>query len=51
MTDEEDYTIEPGDYIWIPKDVPRNFDYYLTRTAQIAAVIGAVATVVLLFAK
>jgi len=33
----------------VPKDIQRNFDYYLTRTARIAAVIGAVATVVLLF--
>lgn len=49
MTDSEDYTIESGDYIWVPKDIPRNFDYYLARTAQIAAVIGAAATVILLF--
>lgn len=50
MTDDDNvYTIESGDYIWIPKDIQRNFDYYLTRTAQIAAVIGAVATVILLF--
>jgi protein involved in polysaccharide export with SLBB domain len=50
MTDEDNqYTIESGDYIWVPKDIPRNFDYYLTRTARIAGVIAAVATVVLLF--
>ena len=50
MTDDDNvYNIESGDYIWIPKDIPRNFDYYLTRTAKIAAVIGAVATLVLLF--
>jgi protein involved in polysaccharide export with SLBB domain len=49
MTDAEVYTIESGDYIWVPKDVPRNFDYYLTRTAQIAAVVAAMATVILLF--
>jgi len=50
MTDDDNvYTIESGDYIWIPKDITRNFDFYLVRTARIAAVIGAVATVVLLF--
>ena len=50
MTDDDNvYTIESGDYIWIPKDIPRNFDHYLTRTAKIAAVIMAVATVILLF--
>ncbi len=51
MTDTEDYTIEPGDYVWIPKDVDKNFDYYLTRTARVAGVIGAVATLVLLFKR
>jgi len=50
MTDDDNvYTIESGDYIWIPKDIPRNFDYYLTRTAKIAAVVMAVATVILVF--
>ncbi len=49
MTDTDDYKIESGDYIWVPKDVPRNFDYYLTRTAQVAAVVAAMATVILLF--
>jgi len=50
MTDEDNqYIIESGDYIWIPKDIPRNFDYYLARTARIAGVIAAVATVILLF--
>lgn len=50
MTDDDNlYTIESGDFIWIPKDIPRNFDYYLTRTAKIAAVVMAVATVILLF--
>ena len=50
MTDDDNvYTIESGDYIWIPKDIPRNFDHYLTRIAKIAAVVMAVATVVLVF--
>ena len=51
VTNTDDYNIEPGDYIWVPKDVQKNFDYYLTRTAQIAGVIGAVATLVLLFKR
>jgi protein involved in polysaccharide export with SLBB domain len=50
MTDDDyQYTIESGDYIWVPKDIPRNFDYYLARTARIAGVIAAMATVILLF--
>ncbi|MCF6269618.1 MAG: SLBB domain-containing protein [Melioribacteraceae bacterium] len=50
MTDDDyQYTIESGDYIWVPKDIPRTFDFYLTRTARIAAVVAAVATVYLAF--
>ena len=50
MTDEDyKYTIESGDYIWVPKEMPRTFDFYLTRTARIAAVVAAAATVYLAF--
>ncbi len=51
VTDTDNYNIEPGDFMWVPKDIPRNFDYYLTRTARVAGVIGAVATLVLLFKR
>ncbi len=50
MTDEDNkFKIESGDYIWVPKDIPRNFDFYLERTAAIAAIIGSVATIILVF--
>ncbi len=50
MTDSDnEYKIESGDFIWVPKDVPRNFDFYLTRTAKIASIIAAAATVILIF--
>ncbi len=50
MTDSDsNYKIESGDFIWVPKDVPRNFDFYLRRTAQIASIIAAAATVILIF--
>jgi protein involved in polysaccharide export with SLBB domain len=52
VTDDNNmYQIESGDYIWVPKDIPRNFDYYLNRTALIAGIIGSVATVVLLMTQ
>ncbi|MDX1700303.1 MAG: SLBB domain-containing protein [Melioribacteraceae bacterium] len=52
MTDDDNvYEIESGDYIWVPKDIPRNFDYYLNRTSLITGIIGGVATVVLLFTQ
>ncbi|HED05590.1 MAG TPA: hypothetical protein ENI61_02765, partial [Ignavibacteria bacterium] len=43
------YTIKPGDFIWVPKEIRRDFDYYLERFARISAVVSAVATVILLF--
>lgn len=48
---EEDVNlhIEAGDYIWIPKEIPKTFNYYLSQISSIAAVVGAVATVVLVF--
>lgn len=50
MTDEDNkYTIESGDYIWVPKEIQRSFDFYLTRVARIAAIIGAAAAVILIF--
>jgi len=52
VTDDDNiYQIESGDYIWVPKDIPRDFDHYLTRTALIAGIIGSVATVVLLLTQ
>jgi len=52
ITDDDNmYKIESGDYIWVPKDIPRNFDYYLNRTALISGIIGSVATVVLLMTQ
>lgn len=43
--------IEPGDYIWIPKEPIRNFNFYLSRISSIAGIIGSIATVILLFTQ
>lgn len=52
MTDEDKkYEIESGDYIWVPKDIPRDFDHYLTRVSKIAAVVSSVATLYLIFRR
>ena len=48
----EDYPntpIEPGDYIWVSKQTPRTFWYHVEQAARITAIIGSVATVLLLF--
>jgi len=52
MTDSDNgYKIESGDYIWVPRIPYRDFNYYLARVASIAGVIGAVATVILIFKR
>ncbi len=48
VEEDEEYNIAPGDFIWIPKDPPRDFDYYLSRVGNIAGIVGGIATVVLL---
>ncbi len=40
--------IEPGDYIWVSKKIPRTFDYYLNRIMAISSVVGTLATLVLI---
>ncbi|MBZ0198481.1 MAG: SLBB domain-containing protein [Ignavibacteriaceae bacterium] len=40
--------IEPGDYIWVPKEPLRTFDYYVSRFGSYVSILGGVATVILL---
>lgn len=42
------YSIEPGDYIWVPKKPIRSFDYYLQKTGAVAAVFTGVMTILVL---
>lgn len=48
LEDIESYKIESGDFIWVPKEPFRDFDYYLTQIGTIAGIVGSVATVILL---
>jgi len=41
-------SIEPGDFVYIPKKVQRSFSYYLERVGDVAAIVGSVATIILL---
>ena len=43
--------IENGDFIWVPKEPYRNFDYYLTRIGNFASIIGSIATVIVLIVQ
>jgi len=40
--------IEPGDYIWVPKKPIHDFNYYLTQVGSVAAVVGSIATLIVL---
>ncbi|MBI5472965.1 MAG: SLBB domain-containing protein [Ignavibacteriae bacterium] len=46
--DPSETEIEDGDYIWVPKDRSYPFAYHLNTWAQVAGIIGTVATVALL---
>jgi protein involved in polysaccharide export with SLBB domain len=41
--------IDPGDYIWVSKKTPRTFWYHVEQAGRIAAIVGSIATVILLF--
>lgn len=43
------FTIEPGDYIYVLKEIPRDMWYYIGRIGTIAGILGSIATIVLLF--
>jgi len=40
--------IEPGDFLWVPKTMRRDFDFYLVRVGATAGIIAALATVLIL---
>jgi protein involved in polysaccharide export with SLBB domain len=47
--DNPNIKIEPGDYIWVSKITPRTFWFHLEQASRIAAIVGSIATVILLF--
>lgn len=40
--------IEPGDYLYIPRERERNFDYYMWNVAQAVGIISGIGTLILL---
>ncbi len=46
--DPSETHVEDGDFIWVPKDPQYPFSYYMTIYAQVAAIVGTIATVALL---
>jgi protein involved in polysaccharide export with SLBB domain len=49
--DPSDTQIEIGDAIWIPRVREKDFEYYFNWFARIVAVLGGIATIILLVTK
>lgn len=47
--DNPNTIVQAGDYIWVSKKTPRTFWYHVEQAGRIAALVGSVATVILLF--
>lgn len=48
QADEHSQDIEPGDYIYVPKNPVRSFDYTLSKIATYLSIIGPIATIIIL---
>jgi protein involved in polysaccharide export with SLBB domain len=46
--EEVNTKIEEGDYIWIPKDPVRSFDYHISRLSNYLSIVGSIATIIIL---
>ncbi len=51
ITADSDVRIEPGDFIYVPKDIPKRFDWYLKQVGSLSSIITAVATIVLIIVQ
>jgi len=48
VENKETTSIDPGDFIYVPKTIRRPFKYYLENFGSIASIIGSIATIILL---
>ncbi len=46
--DEKKVALAPGDFIYIPKNPPRSFDYYVGKVGNYLGIVGSAATIILL---
>ena len=46
--DPDDTVIEPGDYIWVPREIDRPFGYMMNIIGQTASVLSVAVSIVLL---
>ncbi len=43
--------LEPGDFVYVPKEIPRTFGFYLSRVGSVASIVGSIATIILLLTQ
>jgi protein involved in polysaccharide export with SLBB domain len=48
ITAELKSAIDPGDFIYVPKNVPKSLEYYLRAIGSISSVVTAIATIILI---
>jgi len=51
LTADSDMQIDPGDFIYVPKDVPKRFDYYLKQFGAASSIVTAIATIILIIVQ
>jgi hypothetical protein len=49
--DPDKTVIEEGDYVWVPKEPYRPFNYYLTVYSQVFGIVATVVSLVILVAR
>jgi len=48
---KEKLKLEPGDYVYVPKEIPRTTWFYIARAGTVIGIVGSIATVVLLLTQ
>jgi len=48
---ENPYIIEPGDFVYIPKNPNRSFNYYVGIVGNYFSIVGSIATIILLLVQ
>ncbi len=48
ISQKDNVKIEPGDFIWVPKEPQRTLEYYLKQAGAIASILGPIATIVVI---
>lgn len=48
---DENVGIDSGDYIYVPKSVPKKFEWYLRQTGSLSSVLAAIATIILVIVQ